>query len=108
MTPALCLILIYFAKCDKVLVVVLLCSTVGLNGFQFSSVNCNHIDIAPNFAGTLMGLTNMTANTMGFLAPMAVSYIIEGHVSCKYQRPFLFRESTPVIKKKPGLSHNYF
>lgn len=78
-TPALCLVLLSLAECNKVYVVALLCSTVGINGFSFSSVNVNHIDIAPNFAGTLMGLTNMVANTMGFLAPLAISHIIEGH-----------------------------
>ena len=59
--------------------IILLCACVGINGFQFSSVNCNHIDIAPNFAGTLMGITNMFANFPGFFAPMAISHIIENH-----------------------------
>ena len=27
-----------------------------------------------------MGITNMVANTAGFLAPMAISHIIEDHV----------------------------
>ena len=79
--PALALVLIKFAGCDKTLVVALICICVGCNGFSFISINCNHIDIAPNFAGTLMGITNCVANTAGFLAPMAVAKIIEGHVS---------------------------
>ena len=58
----------------------LFCINVGFNGFQWNSFTCNHIDIAPNFAGTLMGITNMVANTAGFLAPMAISHIIEDHV----------------------------
>ena len=82
--PAICLLGIKYAGCDKVLVVVLLCLTVGFNGFQFNSINCNHIDIAPNFAGTLMGITNMFANFSGFLAPMLISYIIEDHVSLHF------------------------
>jgi len=77
--PALALVLIKFAGCDKTLVVALICICVGCNGFSFISINCNHIDIAPNFAGTLMGITNCVANTAGFLAPMAVAKIIEGH-----------------------------
>ena len=81
LVPALCLVMIHFAGCNKPLVVALLCMTVGINGMQFNSVNVNHIDIGSNFAGTLMGITNMTANMAGFLAPMAISYIIEGHVS---------------------------
>jgi MFS transporter, ACS family, solute carrier family 17 (sodium-dependent inorganic phosphate cotransporter), member 5 len=54
---------------------------VGFNGLNYCGFNANHIDIASNFSGTLMGITNMVANFMGFLAPMAVSAIVEGHVS---------------------------
>ena len=79
--PAICLVMIYFAGCNKQMVVALLCATVGFNGLNFSSVSCNHIDIAPRFAGTLMGFTNSVANTMGFLAPQIIGKIIDGHVS---------------------------
>lgn len=40
----------------------------------FSQVN--HIDIAPNFAGTLMGLTNGAANIMSIIAPLLVGFIV--------------------------------
>jgi len=39
------------------------------------------MDIAPNYAGTLMGITNSMGNMMGFIAPMVVSFILNGHVS---------------------------
>ena len=81
----------------------LLCITVGFNGFQFNSVNCNHIDIAPNFAGTLMGITNMSANTAGFLAPMVISFIIEDHV----RNIFIFiRDPAPVTIINRGYYFN--
>ena len=78
---AICLVMLYFARCNAPVVIALLCATVGVNGLNFSSVSCNHIDIAPRFAGTLMGFTNCVANTMGFLAPMIIGQIIDGHVS---------------------------
>ena len=81
MVPAICLVMLYFARCNTPVVIALLCATVGVNGLNFSSVSCNHIDIAPRFAGTLMGFTNCVANTMGFLAPMIIGQIIDGHVS---------------------------
>lgn len=37
----------------------------------------NHIDIAPNFAGTLMGLTNAAANVMSIIAPLLVGFIVK-------------------------------
>lgn len=36
----------------------------------------NHIDIAPNFAGTLMGITNGVANIMSIIAPLLVGFIV--------------------------------
>jgi len=38
-----------------------------------------HLDMSPNFAGTLLGITNGFANIMGFLAPAFTGYIINGH-----------------------------
>lgn len=37
--------------------------------------NCNHIDIASNFSGTLMGITNMFATIPGFLGPAVVGWL---------------------------------
>lgn len=36
----------------------------------------NHIDIAPNFAGTLMGITNCAANIMSIIAPLLVGFVV--------------------------------
>lgn len=40
----------------------------------------NHIDLTPNFAGTLMGITNCTANCMSILAPLVVGFIVSDEV----------------------------
>ena len=37
------------------------------------------IDIANNLAGTVMGIINALGNTMGFVAPMIVGYIINNN-----------------------------
>ena len=39
------------------------------------------MDLSPNYAGTLMGITNTMANIAGFVAPYVVGSIIEGNVS---------------------------
>ena len=62
---------------NKNMVIVLLCFIVGANGFHFSGVTCNHMDISPRFAGSLMACTNTAANTMGFVAPLIVGKIID-------------------------------
>ncbi len=83
--PAASLFALTFVGCHVEAVVLLLCVTVGVNGFNYSGFSSNHIDIASNYSGTLMGITNTLGNLMGFLAPMVVSAIVEGHVSCQYE-----------------------
>ena len=38
------------------------------------------MDLSPNYAGTLMGITNTMANIAGFVTPYVVGSIIEGNV----------------------------
>ena len=76
MVPAASLFGVILSGCDNKLVLLFLTLTVGVNGFNYAGFNCNHIDIAPNFAGTLMGITNMVANTTGLLTPVLISSIV--------------------------------
>ena len=73
------LLVVPVAGCDRTGVMILMVLTVGLTGFTQSGFGVNHIDIAPNFAGTLMGITNMGSNTMGFVAPWIVGLMTEVH-----------------------------
>lgn len=41
----------------------------------------NHIDIAPNYAGTLMAITNTAATLPGIIMPIFVGAITHGNVS---------------------------
>ena len=81
LAPALAFSALAFAGCDSTLVVVLLCVATGAASASCASTGVNHIDLAPNFAGTLMGLTNGAANVMGFVAPMLVGWIVNDSVS---------------------------
>ena len=54
------------------------------------------MDLAPNYAGTMMGVTNTVGNFAGFVAPYVTGLIIDGqvgtinekkhriHCKCKY------------------------
>ena len=78
--PAVTMLLVVpVAGCDRTAVILLMVLTVGLTGFTQSGFGVNHIDIAPNFAGTLMGITNMGSNTMGFVAPWIVGLMTENN-----------------------------
>ena len=57
----------------------LLTVATGCNGFNYAGAQTAILDNANNFAATLIGLINSLANIMGFVAPMVVGKIIEGH-----------------------------
>ena len=50
----------------------LLIVAVGCNGFIYAGEQSAMLDIANNFAGTLMGVINALGNTMGFVAPLVL------------------------------------
>ena len=98
--PGVSLIGLAFTGCDQTLAVFWLCMAVMLNGAIYSGFgvrhslpiknskshcNCqvNHVELSPNYAGTLMGITNGAANIGGFLAPYLTGFITDGKV-----RPF--------------------
>ena len=57
----------------------LLTVAVGMDGFISAGEQSAMLDIANNFAGTLMGVINALGNTMGFVAPMIVGLLINNH-----------------------------
>ncbi|XP_049836705.1 putative inorganic phosphate cotransporter isoform X2 [Schistocerca gregaria] len=58
------------------LVVALLTIAVGLNAGTFVGFQINHVDLSPNFAGTLMGITNGLGNIMSIVGPLVVGVIL--------------------------------
>lgn len=80
--PAIALIALgYVGKGSTELAVTLLTLAVGINAATYLGFQTNHIDLAPNHAGTLMGITNCAANVMSILAPLFVGFIIHDNVS---------------------------
>lgn len=63
------------------LAVILLTVAVGANSATFLGSFVNHIDLSPNFAGTMMGITNCAANVMSIIAPLVVGVIVTDTVS---------------------------
>ncbi|XP_026315259.1 putative inorganic phosphate cotransporter [Hyposmocoma kahamanoa] len=76
--PAVALIGLAYAPAGSVWVaVVLLTAVVGLNAGHYTGFLLVHIDMAPNFAGTLMGITNFFANIISIIAPLAAGVILK-------------------------------
>lgn len=71
----------YVTKEHATLAVVLLTLTVGISAATYLGFQVNHIDLSPNYAGTLMGITNGAANVMSALAPLTIGLVVTDAVS---------------------------
>ncbi|CAF0904028.1 unnamed protein product [Rotaria sordida] len=69
------LVLVGLVGCNQVLAVIFISLSLGFIGFQGSGSLISHLDIASNYAGTLMGITNMLAAIPGFVGPIFVGWI---------------------------------
>jgi hypothetical protein len=54
---------------------------IGCLGGIYGGVLVNLLDIAPNYAGVLMGISNTCATVPGFLAPWVAGMLIDRDVS---------------------------
>lgn len=70
----------YVTKEHATLAVILLTLTVGISAATYLGFQVNHIDLSPNFAGVLMGITNCCANIMSIIAPLIVGFIVNDEV----------------------------
>ncbi|XP_016991510.1 putative inorganic phosphate cotransporter [Drosophila rhopaloa] len=66
----------YVPQDNSALAITLLTVTVGISAATYLGFQVNHIDLSPNYAGTLMGLTNGAANVMSGIAPIIVGWIV--------------------------------
>jgi hypothetical protein len=51
-----------------------------LNGAVLAGFNLNDLELSPNYAGTLRGISSTFANTNGFFAPVIVGLITKNEV----------------------------
>lgn len=93
--PALGLVWLSWVGCDRVMAIAALCVAVGFNGAIYSGFQVNHVDLSPNYAGTLMGITNMFANICGFVTPAVAGALTNNNQTSKAWRS-VFLLSTGV------------
>ncbi|KOB69179.1 Sodium-dependent phosphate transporter [Operophtera brumata] len=76
--PAIALIGLSYAPAGDVTVAVaLLTVVVGLNVGHITGLMLVHLDMSPNFAGTLLGITNGSANVISIIAPLVAGAVLE-------------------------------
>lgn len=79
--PAICFVTIGYIGCRRIIAIILMSTAITAIGGMFSGFLSNHIDIAPNFAGTLMAITNSCATIPGIVVPIFVGNLTQADVS---------------------------
>lgn len=84
--PAICLLLVSSVN-SPIASVLLMCGAVGAIGFAWSGFATNHLDLAPRYAGVLMGITNTIGTLPGVIGVVVTGWLID--VTGAYSSPFI-------------------
>lgn len=77
-----------YAGCDGILVVAFITVGLGLIGCATFSSLINHLDLSPNYAGSLMGFTNGVATTGSTISPYLVGLITPNQTVSEWRLVF--------------------
>ncbi|XP_021917270.1 vesicular glutamate transporter 2-like isoform X2 [Zootermopsis nevadensis] len=69
-------------------VVASLTAAVGFGGFAWAGFSVNHLDIAPQFASILMGLSNTVATLPGIFSPLLTGHLVQDKTPEEWQAVF--------------------
>lgn len=75
MGPAIFIVAASYAGCDRTAVVILFIIAMGLMGTYYPGMKVNTLDLSPNYAGTLMAITNGVAAATGIVGPYIVGVL---------------------------------
>lgn len=78
--PAIALALMSVVPADYFWPIFILTLAVGLNAGSLCGFQINHIDLSPNFAGTMMSITNCAATVTSIIAPLICGVIVSEEV----------------------------
>lgn len=70
--PAIFMVGASYAGCDRILVVSLFTIAMGLMGTYYAGMKLTPLDMSPNYAGTLMAITNGIGSITGIITPYLV------------------------------------
>lgn len=73
--PAIFLLLCGYFGNSVVWAIVFLSLSVGCSGFVVAGSGVNYLDIAPKYAGILLGISNTIGTIPGFLGPQIAKLI---------------------------------
>ena len=81
LVPAFLLVSTSYVGCDHTsLAVVLFSLALGMQSLNTCAYCVNHLDVAPRFAGILMGIANSVGTIPGMIAPYVVGLLTDNQV----------------------------
>ncbi|OCT78351.1 hypothetical protein XELAEV_18029460mg [Xenopus laevis] len=86
--PAIFLLAAGYTGCNYTLAVVFLTLSTTLGGFSVAGYGINHLDIAPSFAGLLLGITNTFATIPGMVGPIIAKELTHDNTVEQWQIVF--------------------
>ncbi|KAI4903222.1 hypothetical protein NFI96_021620 [Prochilodus magdalenae] len=86
--PAVFLVAAGYTNCDHVTAVVFLTISSSLGGLSASGFSINHLDIAPSYAGILLGITNAFATLPGMVGPVIARSLTKSNTMAEWQTVF--------------------
>ncbi|KAE9524732.1 hypothetical protein AGLY_014782, partial [Aphis glycines] len=64
-----------YSGCNSLVAVIMLFSATAVNGAVSSGALAAVVDIAPNYAGVILGIVGTVSATSGFISPLIVGYL---------------------------------
>lgn len=77
-----------YAECNQALVVAMFVLGMTLMGTSYPSLVVNHLDLSPNYAGSLAAVGNGLTSLNGILAPYVVGWLTPHQTICEWRLVF--------------------
>lgn len=95
--PAVFLVAAGYTGCNYTLAVTFLTISSSLGGVSASGFNINHLDIAPSYAGILLGITNTFATIPGMVGPVIARELTKHNTIEEWQTVFYIAASINLL-----------
>jgi ACS family sodium-dependent inorganic phosphate cotransporter len=63
--------------------------SLGCGGFAWAGFSINHLDIAPQYAAILMGISNTIGTIPGIISPQVTGFLVKDRTEEEWQYVFL-------------------
>ncbi|XP_054654024.1 sialin isoform X2 [Dunckerocampus dactyliophorus] len=95
--PAVFLVAAGNTGCNYILAIAFLTISSSLGGVSSSGFNINHLDIAPSYAGILLGITNTFATIPGMVGPVIARSLTTNNTIEEWQTVFYISAAINLI-----------